>query len=141
MRRAGPDSPPDDLESRKQAGQCVRFLAEIHRTMICGSPLNWQVGSLHRLQSLFAITVDDVMQDAVVPDDVLNAEIKPELSEEHQKEIAKLVHVLPDLERSGSDNLIGPAEIALTRIPSGPRFCARYRTLASRLALARPITL
>src|SRR5690606_25331826 len=36
---------------------------------------------------------------------------------------------------------IGPAEIPLTRIPSGPRLDARYRTLASRLALASPMTL
>src|SRR5690606_2830321 len=37
--------------------------------------------------------------------------------------------------------LIGPAEMAFTRIPSTPRSKARKRTLASRLALARPITL
>ena len=35
----------------------------------------------------------------------------------------------------------GPAEIALTRMPSGPRSAARYRTEASRAALATPITL
>ena len=37
--------------------------------------------------------------------------------------------------------LIGPAEIALTLIPFGPRLYAINRTLASRLALASPITL
>ena len=36
---------------------------------------------------------------------------------------------------------IGPAEIALTRIPALPRSVARYRTLASSAALATPITL
>jgi hypothetical protein len=35
----------------------------------------------------------------------------------------------------------GPALIALTRIPSGPRSAARYRTAASRAAFATPITL
>ena len=37
--------------------------------------------------------------------------------------------------------LIGPAEIALTRIFSGPRSIARYLTDASSAALATPITL
>jgi hypothetical protein len=37
--------------------------------------------------------------------------------------------------------LMGPADIALTRIPLGPRLDAIKRTLASRLALARPMTL
>ena len=37
--------------------------------------------------------------------------------------------------------LIGPAEMPLTRICSGPRHAARYRTLDSRLAFARPMTL
>jgi hypothetical protein len=37
--------------------------------------------------------------------------------------------------------LIGPAEIAFTRIPFGPRSAARYRTEHSRAALATPITL
>ena len=36
---------------------------------------------------------------------------------------------------------IGPAEMPLTRTPLGPRSAARKRTLASRLALARPMTL
>ena len=36
---------------------------------------------------------------------------------------------------------IGPAEIALTRMPSGPRSAARYRTDASSAAFATPITL
>ncbi|MNT94348.1 hypothetical protein D3C72_2360080 [compost metagenome] len=37
--------------------------------------------------------------------------------------------------------LIGPAEMAFTRMPSLPRLAAMKRTEASRLALARPITL
>ena len=37
--------------------------------------------------------------------------------------------------------LMGPAEIALTRIPFGPRSEARYRTDMSSAALATPITL
>ena len=37
--------------------------------------------------------------------------------------------------------LMGPAEMPLTRIPSAPRSAARKRTLDSRLALARPMTL
>lgn len=37
--------------------------------------------------------------------------LKPELSEEHQNEIAHLVAVLPDLDRPGFDDLIGPAEL------------------------------
>jgi enoyl-[acyl-carrier protein] reductase I len=37
--------------------------------------------------------------------------------------------------------LIGPALIALTRMPSGPRSAARYLTLVSSAALATPITL
>jgi enoyl-[acyl-carrier-protein] reductase (NADH) len=37
--------------------------------------------------------------------------------------------------------LIGPAEMALTRIPSGPRSIAKYLTLVSSAALATPITL
>ena len=37
--------------------------------------------------------------------------------------------------------LIGPAEMALTRVPSGPNAAAIYRTLASRLALATPMIL
>jgi hypothetical protein len=36
---------------------------------------------------------------------------------------------------------IGPAEMALTRMPSGPSSEARYRTAASRAALDTPITL
>ena len=36
---------------------------------------------------------------------------------------------------------IGPAEIALIRMPLAPRSTARNRTFASRLAFARPITL
>ena len=35
----------------------------------------------------------------------------------------------------------GPALMALTRTPDGPRSAARYRTEASRAALATPITL
>ena len=37
--------------------------------------------------------------------------------------------------------LIGPAEIALTRMSFGPRSAARYRTHASSAAFATPITL
>ena len=36
---------------------------------------------------------------------------------------------------------IGPAEIALILMPLAPRSAARNRTLASRLALASPMTL
>ena len=36
---------------------------------------------------------------------------------------------------------IGPGEIALTRIPSGPKSLARYRVVASNAAFATPITL
>ena len=42
---------------------------------------------------------------------------------------------------AAASGLIGPAEIAFTRMPCGPRSAARKRTFASRLALARPITL
>ncbi len=35
----------------------------------------------------------------------------------------------------------GPAEMAFTRMPSGPRSIARYLTLVSRPALATPMTL
>ena len=37
--------------------------------------------------------------------------------------------------------LIGPAEMALTRMPCGPRSAARYLTHASSAAFATPITL
>src|SRR3546814_13431488 len=37
--------------------------------------------------------------------------------------------------------LIGRAELALPRVPSGPGLSARYRPVAARLALATPNTL
>ena len=37
--------------------------------------------------------------------------------------------------------LIGPAEIAFTRMLFGPRSAARYRTVDSSAAFATPITL
>src|SRR5207302_1396593 len=49
-----------------------------------------------------------------------------------------------EADRLGTDAarvLMGPAEMALTRTPFGPRSAARKRTFASRLALASPITL